>query len=198
LVERWVMGANRDRLARRLKKADRFDRLRIVHAVVPAKEGEREVFIHSKVVIVDDEFLRVGSSNLNNRSTGLDTECDLAIEAANETTQRAIARVRSRLLGEHLDVAPEAVDAAVAREGSLIRAIDSLNRNPRGLRRLPDADPEGPTRSFPGTRFLDPKEPFRPLRFLRRESRARLSGLASSVRALRGASHGRDAETPPR
>ena len=39
------------------------------------------VMVHSKVMIVDDCMLRVGSANLNNRSMGADTECDLAFEA---------------------------------------------------------------------------------------------------------------------
>ena len=42
------------------------------------------VMVHSKVMIVDDRFLRVGSANLNNRSMGADTECDLAFEATSE------------------------------------------------------------------------------------------------------------------
>src|SRR5690606_8058988 len=82
MIEQFVMASNRDRLIRGLKKADRFGRLRIMYAVVPdGNGGECEVLIHSKVVVVDDVFVRVGSSNLNNRSEGLDTECDVAVEA---------------------------------------------------------------------------------------------------------------------
>jgi phosphatidylserine/phosphatidylglycerophosphate/cardiolipin synthase-like enzyme len=112
--ERFAMGSNRDRLIRRMKQADRFDRLRICYPVVPATDGEREVLVHSKLIIVDDRFLRVGSSNINNRSVGLDTECDLAIEAENEVERQSIARVRERLLAEHLGVGPERVAEAVA------------------------------------------------------------------------------------
>ena len=42
------------------------------------------VMVHSKVMIVDDGFLRIGSANINNRSMGADTECDLAFEATTE------------------------------------------------------------------------------------------------------------------
>ena len=35
----------------------------------------------SKVAVFDDRLLRIGSTNLNNRSLGYDTECDVAIEA---------------------------------------------------------------------------------------------------------------------
>jgi phosphatidylserine/phosphatidylglycerophosphate/cardiolipin synthase-like enzyme len=37
LLERFAMGSNRDRLIRRMKQADRFDRLRIYRPVVPAR-----------------------------------------------------------------------------------------------------------------------------------------------------------------
>ena len=41
--------------------------------------------------------VRVGSANLNNRSMGADTECDLAIEAKNDTERTAILRLRNYL-----------------------------------------------------------------------------------------------------
>jgi phosphatidylserine/phosphatidylglycerophosphate/cardiolipin synthase-like enzyme len=172
-AEHLVMGKNRDRLIHRLKQADRFDRLSISYPVVPAPEGPRQVLIHSKLIIVDDVFLRVGSSNLNNRSIGLDTECDLAIEATSEKTRQTIAAIRNRLLAEHLDVSPETVTRNFAAEGSLVRTIRRLNTGPRGLRAL-DAmtEKESLTPVF-GTRLLDPKRPFEPLWFLRRRRRRR-------------------------
>ena len=39
----------------------------------------------------------MGSANLNNRSIGLDTECDLAIEGSTQGERRAIERLRNRL-----------------------------------------------------------------------------------------------------
>ena len=46
--------------------------------------------VHSKVMIVDDRLLRIGSANLNNRSMGTDSECDLALEARSEAERAAI------------------------------------------------------------------------------------------------------------
>ena len=40
----------------------------------------RHANVHAKIMVIDDRLLRVGSSNLNNRSMGFDTECDLAVE----------------------------------------------------------------------------------------------------------------------
>jgi phosphatidylserine/phosphatidylglycerophosphate/cardiolipin synthase-like enzyme len=168
-MERWIMGHNRERLTRRLQRADRYGRLRVFHPVVPAADGEGDVLIHSKVMIADDQAVRIGSSNLNNRSMGLDTECDLAIEASDAATREAIVRIRDRLLAEHLDVSPQQMADAVGREGSLIRAIEHLNQNPRGLRRFA-IDADGPTRPIAGTWLLDPPRPFEPF-WLRRRMR---------------------------
>jgi phosphatidylserine/phosphatidylglycerophosphate/cardiolipin synthase-like enzyme len=172
LVEHALMGRNRDRLLRKLKKADRHGRLRVFYPVVPNGETCSEVLVHSKLMIVDDRFLRIGSANLNNRSIGLDTECDLAIEARRADERRAVRALRDRLLGEHLDVKPEEVAAAVQRERSLVRAVDRLNRaEGRGLRGFSAMEEEGPTAPFLGTGILDPREPFEPLRFLRKKKK---------------------------
>ncbi|KXF79120.1 phospholipase [Paramesorhizobium deserti] len=163
-LEQVVMGHNRNRLIRRLKKADHFGRLRVVYAVVPEEDGaEREVLIHSKVLVVDDRFVRIGSSNLNNRSEGLDTECDIAIEAKTDAHRHLIAGFRNRLIAEHLDAAPQAVEKCLARTGSLVTAIDELNIRPRGLRAFPVNAHDGKTTPLIGTGLLDPKEPFWPL-----------------------------------
>ncbi len=171
LPERLIMGENRDRMIRRLTRADRYDRFRIYHPVVPSPENDCAVLIHSKLILVDDRFLRVGSSNLNNRSIGLDTELDMSIEAQDEDGRAAIAAVRDRLLGEHLGVAPEQVGQVIAKEGSLVRAIERLNTGTRGLRAFPAIDTEGPVRPVFATALLDPSRPFEPLWMLKRRKR---------------------------
>lgn len=148
-----------------------------MHAVVPDEDGgECEVLIHSKVLIVDDVFVRVGSSNLNNRSEGLDTECDIAVEARTQGEREAIEQFRNRLLGEHLD-APAREVAGAIRQGSLIAALDRLNRRPRGLRPFRIDIGKGGTSPLPGTALLDPKKPFRPFH----EARELIAGAFSRL-----------------
>jgi phosphatidylserine/phosphatidylglycerophosphate/cardiolipin synthase-like enzyme len=171
MLERLVMDSNCDRVVRRLRRADRHNRFRIFYPVVAGESGECEVLVHAKVMIVDDAVMRIGSANLNNRSMGLDTECDLAIEATDETKRQTIARARDRLLAEHLDVNPKVLEETMSTEGSLIRTIERLNRNTRGLRPLPEKR-SGPMRSIPGTWLLDPSRPLEP-RWWRRGRRVR-------------------------
>jgi len=144
---------------RHLRLADRHNRLRFYYPVVAGQDGPCEILVHSKVLIVDDRILRIGSSNLNNRSMGLDTECDLAIEASIDEQRQAIAGVRDRLLGEHLGVSPETVGQAISRHGSLIRAIDTCRQPTRGLRPFPELDIGGPIVPVAGTGLMDPAKP---------------------------------------
>jgi phosphatidylserine/phosphatidylglycerophosphate/cardiolipin synthase-like enzyme/uncharacterized membrane protein YdjX (TVP38/TMEM64 family) len=97
-------------------------------AIAPA--GELSIHIHAKVLVVDDRFLRIGSSNLNNRSMGFDTECDVGIEAANADQRRTIAAVRDRLIAEHWGSDEKSVTEALATDRPVAEALASLPRVP--------------------------------------------------------------------
>jgi phosphatidylserine/phosphatidylglycerophosphate/cardiolipin synthase-like enzyme len=170
-IEQLIMGLNRDRLIRRLKRADRFGRLRIWYPQIATEDGDQQILVHSKLIIVDDLFIRVGSSNLNNRSIGLDTECDLAIEASSDDARRAIIRVRDQLLAEHVGSDPDTVARTIAETGSVIAAVERLNTGTRRLCEFEAMSATGAARPVFGTRLLDPKRPFEPLWFLRRKNR---------------------------
>ena len=116
--------------------------------------------MHAKVLIADDRLLRVGSANLNNRSMGLDSECDLAIDAgADPDRRRDIAAVRDRLLGEHLGQPPGKVAEVLAATGSLIRTIETLSGPARGLRPLDPTVPEWLDHLVPDSALVDPERP---------------------------------------
>lgn len=141
-TEQVAMDTARTRMLRMIKEADRFGRFRLYAAL----NGSEEIVVHSKVMIVDDALLRVGSANLNNRSLGVDTECDLAIEAARAPdpaeVRQTIAALRADLLAEHLGADPEALLRLVAGTGSMLAAIDALNgRDRRRLAPFPEPRP---------------------------------------------------------
>lgn len=127
----------RARLIAALRQRDRYDRLRLYHPVTRNRAP-----IHAKILIVDDEILRVGSSNMNNRSMRLDSECDVTIDCTagqNEDCADQIATIRDDLLAEHLGVPTRTVAATLARTGSLIATIEDLRftgrKNGRDRRR---------------------------------------------------------------
>jgi phosphatidylserine/phosphatidylglycerophosphate/cardiolipin synthase-like enzyme len=72
--------------------------------------GGNPVYVHSKAAIVDDEWLTVGSANLNEHSLFNDTEANIVVR------DPSLAReVRLRLWEEHLERPREEVDGDPAR-----------------------------------------------------------------------------------
>ncbi len=65
------------------------------------------VYVHAKVGIVDDEWVSVGSANLNQR--GLATDTEMNVQAVDHTVAREL---RVRLWAEHLGMKREDVEAA--------------------------------------------------------------------------------------
>ena len=115
LRSRWLDEA-RERFPRRLR------------CVFPVNAAEQPIYVHSKVLLVDDHFVKIGSSNINDRSMGFDTECDLCFEATDAARRSVIAGLMFRLLGEHLGRDPSLVERAFRVHGSVIEAMDDLNR----------------------------------------------------------------------
>ncbi len=194
-LEETTMGVLRARLLRKLREADRYGRFRYYHPTVPGL-GEARFNVHAKLMVVDGRFLRVGSSNLNNRSMGLDTECDLAIEqGASQDVGPCCERLVTRLLGEHLDVPPERVRDELRRSGSLIATVEALRGRPRTLvpadaevppwldGLVPEAavvDPERPIGVMELSEMLAPLEPARPRRWPLVAAAALLATLAAA------------------
>jgi phosphatidylserine/phosphatidylglycerophosphate/cardiolipin synthase-like enzyme len=126
--DRFTMDRTRSVAIRRLLAADVFGRFR---AYCPETAAGRSVIVHAKVTVVDDHLLRIGSANLNNRSGGFDTECELAIESFDETSAAAVDAFRDRLVGHYLGRTAGDIAAAIARHGGLIAAIEALNTHGR-------------------------------------------------------------------
>ena len=102
-----------------------------LHAYCPVTAKGRLIIVHAKVAVIDDQMLRVGSANLNNRSTGFDTECDLVVEAedgaAGEAVRTGVARARTGFLAHWLGATEAEVEAAIAAAGSVAGAIEALD-----------------------------------------------------------------------
>lgn len=159
-IEQSAMDAIRLRILKQLFRHDRYGRLRIFYPVT--KDG-RPIYVHSKLMVVDDRFVRIGSSNLSNRSMGFDSECDLSAEGVDRETKSGVSGLLHTLLAEHLGTLPKVVSERFRNTGSLIQCIKSLKGSGRtltpldvhqdilidGLELVEDPD------------LLDPKEPVR-------------------------------------
>jgi len=137
-LEEMTMSTLRTKLVRELRELDAHGRFHCYYPDVPGLCEGTCLDIHSKVMIVDDEWCRVGSSNLSNRSMGMDTECDLTIEARGEArVAKAVRTFRDQLVGEHSGTTAEKVAAAERAAGSLHAAIEKLGSPTRKLLALP-------------------------------------------------------------
>lgn len=158
-LEQAAMDGARVRLLHAVAEQDHARRFRIY---VPRTSGGTAIYVHAKLMIVDDEILRVGSANMNNRSMGLDTEADVFIDAARPGNAHAvpiIARLRHALLAEHSGLSPDQVPLLLERHGSMAEMIDAAPRNgkylePFALRPLTDAE-----KAVADNALLDPERP---------------------------------------
>jgi phospholipase D1/2 len=158
-LEEGTMGVLRARLLRRIRANDPYDRFRIYYPTVPGL-GDMRLNVHAKLMIVDGRFVRVGSANLNNRSMGLDSECDLAIEDRGDGAVRPpVMRFLVRLLAEHLDVPPTTIANHLARTGSPLRTIEALRGRERTLVPLDGAVAPWLESVVPEAAVVDPERP---------------------------------------
>jgi phosphatidylserine/phosphatidylglycerophosphate/cardiolipin synthase-like enzyme len=159
-LEQTAMDTARVRLLHAVAEKDHARRFRVY---VPLTSGGMQIYVHAKLMIVDDEIVRVGSANMNNRSMGLDTECDVFIDAArpgNGHIRPAITALRHSLLAEHCGITVDRLVAAIEQHGSMTAAIGSLPREgkrlePFALRPLAEAE-----KTIADSAVLDPERPW--------------------------------------
>jgi phosphatidylserine/phosphatidylglycerophosphate/cardiolipin synthase-like enzyme/uncharacterized membrane protein YdjX (TVP38/TMEM64 family) len=159
-LEAPTMGTLRTVLLKKLREADRHGRFHAYFPHIPGLPDGQCCDLHSKLMIVDDEVVRIGSANFSNRSMGLDTECDAAIEArGDERIARTIRGFRNELLAEHMDRSPQEVEAATNEAGgSVHRAIETLSTDERSLRKYERLD-EVPEALVTVASVVDPEQP---------------------------------------
>jgi phosphatidylserine/phosphatidylglycerophosphate/cardiolipin synthase-like enzyme len=161
-----AMSPARAELMKALADADHEKRFRIYN---PVTDAGAMIYVHSKVTIVDDRMVRVGSANLNNRSMGLDSECDLMIDAAHDSsgaTAERIAGIRTDLMAEHLGLDAAEVDRSFHSTGSLIQTIETLRSTGRTLQPFVPEEPSALEKTLALSESLDPEsadESFEPM-----------------------------------
>ena len=161
------------------------DRIRFVYPVSRSGNKEAAVMVHSKLMVVDDRILRIGSANLNNRSMGADSECDLIFEAESEEHRDFIASVRRRLIAHFCGIDEQAV---AQNEHRLFALLDQVSTT-SGAKTLRNVESSVLTSTL-ATLVQPVADPELPLHLERAASRMwstkRIIGIASIALALLG------------
>ena len=158
-IEAEVMDPARAKILRELDACDRHRRLRVY---TPVTAAGCDIYVHSKIGIVDGEVLRVGSANLNNRSMGLDSECDLLVDcgqASNASASSKIGLILCDLLAEHLGVPANEVEKRLAKSGSLVGTVEEFRGGGRTLVPLQVEAPNAVESAIAEDGALDPERP---------------------------------------
>jgi phosphatidylserine/phosphatidylglycerophosphate/cardiolipin synthase-like enzyme/uncharacterized membrane protein YdjX (TVP38/TMEM64 family) len=127
-LEQSTMDSIRARVLKQLSAADDHHRLQVFY---PALDDEKTaLYVHAKLMIVDDRLALIGSANVSNRSMRFDSECVLAVAAKeDDSVGEAILSLRNRLLAEHLDKPVDGVVKVFARQGAMNQTIASLSES---------------------------------------------------------------------
>ena len=102
LIEKVSMGALLTDYVQILVKNDPHNRLKIYTLFTGDKEEREYVKIHSKCMLVDDKYLKIGSSNINNRSMDFDYELDALVTGTKIIEYKE--RIFNTLLGYGEDI----------------------------------------------------------------------------------------------
>lgn len=167
-LEQNAMDGARVRLVRSIELVDHKSRFSVWH---PVTKGGKPIYVHSKLTIVDDEILRIGSANLNNRSMGLDSECDVFIDCArpaNDHCGKTIHDLRISLLAEHCGIAPDRVAELLDQHGSMAAAIAAAPQQGKRLTPFVPRDLSDAEKAVADNEVLDPERPEEMLSFYRR------------------------------
>ncbi len=109
-----------------LRTADKHGRLQ---AYSPVTTLGRTIIVHAKLTIIDDVLLRIGSANINNRSLGFDTECDMSFEASGPgaaASRKEITHLRNTLLAHWLGCVDGDLQAAMVKAGGVGAGLEAL------------------------------------------------------------------------
>ncbi|QZD93008.1 phospholipase [Qipengyuania xiapuensis] len=158
-LEQQAMDHSRAELVRCIEEADDHGRFSIWNPYT----GETPIYVHAKIMIVDDRIFHIGSANMNNRSMGLDSECDVFIDCEREGNGHAceaIARIRHSLLAEHCGLEEEEVAELLELHKGMATMIDhSTTKGGRNLVRYHPPDLNDIEESIAESGLLDPEDP---------------------------------------
>jgi phospholipase D1/2 len=168
-TEELFLGLPQVRMLRSLQQvAEKTGHRLSVYSSAAVDEGTRKMtFIHSKLLLIDDKFLTIGSANATNRSMGLDTELNVSWEADPESQPELVAAIRGlrcSLLAEHSGLYGKGEDQRFEQVEALTEGLECLadDHSARLCRYAPDPaldKSDLPEVLEPISKVVDPEKP---------------------------------------
>jgi phosphatidylserine/phosphatidylglycerophosphate/cardiolipin synthase-like enzyme len=158
-LEQKAMDSARAQLVRSIGEHDKQGRFSLYF---PKTKGGDAIYVHAKLMIVDDRILRIGSANMNNRSLGLDSECDIFIDCdrpGNESACANIKALRATLIAEHSGLPAERVTQMLDSGRSMREIIEGAGSDGRRLERLDIPELDDAEKAIADNAVLDPENP---------------------------------------
>jgi hypothetical protein len=144
----------------RIQKADEFGRFR-AYSVAQNVNG---------LLIVDDQFVKIGNAQMTSSSLGASRAVDVSIEALGRpSVVMSIARLRRERIGRWLTIDASEFDARFLINGSLIGTIESFFTVARYLDEIRAEATLATQIAFTFSPWLDPKRPQAFKRWVRRK-----------------------------
>lgn len=162
LIEESTMWFKRVRFQKILQRGGVEDRAQMVYTLTTDGKKTLPLHVHAKIMIVDDKTLHVGSSNLNNRSMMLDSECDLVLLGEDEKSRQKISDIRNDLIREHCGMEVEDIQALVDNGNPATDFLVDVPHSTQHFRKIRDTISEKSMSIRWLTGMGEPKQPFIP------------------------------------
>lgn len=162
IMEAKVMWAKRVIFRDTISQGGVADRVAMVNPISSENDITKPVHIHSKLTIIDDRYLHIGSANICDRSMGMDTEWDVSLAGDNDALRAQIRAVRDDLIREHCGREIADIQSIIADGQSVQTFLQDVPTSRQHFRELDDEE-------YRQQRFLklaqfvgDPKKPIIP------------------------------------
>lgn len=138
IMERKSMWAPRLEFREIIESGGVKDRVALVHPISCENGQTDPVRVHSKLMIIDDKFLHLGSANINNRSMGFDTECDQILIGNDEASRKKIAAVRTDLIREHSGREAVEIERLIETNAPIAAFLEDVPTSRQHFKRIDD------------------------------------------------------------
>ena len=158
IMEAKAMWSGRAAFYEILREGIPAERVKICYPEIKEANKIKPLHIHAKLMIIDEQFLHIGSANMNNRSMGFDTECDIILQAENQLHTEKISQIRNDLIREHTGWEYKKIQNYIDTQDHLNALLDIKDDSRQHLEEVDDSAYKNTSLGALARRLGDPKK----------------------------------------